>query len=320
VPVWERRRENWRAGAGAAAQVALAQARLLRTRRSGFDALIVGYPGHLDLAAARRVAGRRPVVFNPLVSLSDSFVEDRGRFGRGSVAARVLAAIDRQALRAADAVVADTNADADFLAQLARIPRERVRVCFVGAEERIFQPARERPPELGAIFVGKLIPLHGLETILRAAELAPEVTFTIVGSGQLDDLIRARTANVRHIPWLEYAQIPRALHSSACALGIFGDSAKAHRVIPNKVFQALACAVAVITGDTPAATELLTDGVDALLVPARDAEALADAVRRLASDDELRCRLAASGHATYVARASESVLGAQWRGLVEELV
>src|SRR2546430_14282013 len=79
-------------------------------------AFLVGYPGHFDLPAARRAARGRPVVFNPLVSLSDTLVADRGRFQRGSVPARLLEAADRRALRSADLVVADTAANAAHLA------------------------------------------------------------------------------------------------------------------------------------------------------------------------------------------------------------
>ncbi|HEY8237316.1 MAG TPA: hypothetical protein VIF85_11800, partial [Gaiellaceae bacterium] len=112
VSVWERDTHKWRAGAGTAARLALAEARLFLRPREEFDALIVGYPGHLDLTAARRVAAGRPVVFNPLVSLYDTFVADRRRFGPKSPAARALEAIDRRALRAADLVIADTQANA----------------------------------------------------------------------------------------------------------------------------------------------------------------------------------------------------------------
>src|SRR5207253_7238909 len=140
VGVWEGSRESFRAGAGAAARLALAEVRLLRAPRAEFDALIVGYPGHLDLAAARRAARGRPVIFNPLVSLADTFVTDRGRFRPGSLAARALAAVDRRALRSADLVVCDTQAHAEHFARLAGLDRSRVAVCFVGAEERVFTP------------------------------------------------------------------------------------------------------------------------------------------------------------------------------------
>jgi glycosyltransferase involved in cell wall biosynthesis len=285
-----------------------------------FDALLVGYPGHLDLTAARRAAAGRPVIFNPLVSLSDTFVGDRGRFTANSAAGRVLRVIDRRALRAADLVVADTDASADFLAELAGISRSRVEVCFVGAEERVFSPGWEPAEPFEALFVGKLIPLHGLETVLEAARLTPDRRFKVVGSGQLEALLTDRPPNVEHSPWVKYEGLPHELRGAGCALGIFGTSDKARRVIPNKVFQALACGVPVVTADTPAARELLSDGESALLVPPGDAEALAATVTQLAEDPSLSRRIGDAGLAAYRARASERVLGARWRGLIESVV
>jgi glycosyltransferase involved in cell wall biosynthesis len=314
-PVWEGREEKWSAGLSALPRLALAQARLLRREPGRFDAVLVGYPGQLDLPAARRAARGAPVVFSPLVSLSDTLVQDRGRFADGSLAARALRALDRRALRAADLVVADTEAHADFLAALAGLPRERVAVAFVGAEERLFQPSWS--PTEPPLFVGKLIPLHGLETILEAARRVPDLTLRVAGSGQLDRLLETRPDNVEWIRWIPYEQLPAALNAAACALGIFGAGAKAARVIPNKAFQALACGVPLVTADTPAARELLVHEESALLVPPADPEALAEALRRLTSDAALARRVADGGLAAYRRHASEEVLGARWRRLFE---
>jgi glycosyltransferase involved in cell wall biosynthesis len=310
-PVWEGREHKFAAGVGTALRLARAQARLRRHAGGRWDAVIVGYPGHLDLRAARRAARGAPVVFNPLVSLWDTLVEDRRRFRPDSLAARALRAVDRRALRTADLVVADTAANADFLAELGGIPRERVAVCLVGAEERVF-----RPGWTGGglpLFVGKLIPLHGVETILAAGR-----PIRVVGSGQLEPLLRARPPEIEWVPWVEYERLPEELYRSGCALGIFGTSAKAARVIPNKVFQALACGAPVVTANTPAARELLADGESALLVPPGDPAALAAALDRL-EERGLAERIARGGLAAYRARASEDVLGVRWRTLLESL-
>jgi glycosyltransferase involved in cell wall biosynthesis len=318
-PVWDGRRDAWRAGPADAVKLALAEGRLLRRARHGrFDAVVVGYPGHFDLTAARRAAGPAPVVFNPLVSLADTFVDDRGRFRPGSLAARALSAVDRHAFRAADLVVCDTRTHADHLAGLTGVDLERIAVCFVGAEERIFTPGWTRQEPFHCLFVGKLIPLHGLDTILEAARIASEVRFRIVGSGQLERILAGAPGNVEHVPWVEYERLPEELHRAGCALGVFGTSAKASRVIPNKAFQALACGTPLVTADTPAARELLADGLTALLVPTGDAAALATAVRRLASDPDLARRLSTAGLAAYRNQASEEVLGRRWRALIEE--
>jgi glycosyltransferase involved in cell wall biosynthesis len=319
VPVWEGRAHKWHAGAGAAARLALAELRLFRRPRQAFDIVVVGYPGHLDLKAARRAAGGRPVVFNPLVSLFDTFVEDRQRFGRNSPAGRALAAIDRHALRSADLVVADTEANAEFLARLAGLSTDRVAVCFVGAEDRVFTPGWAPVSPFTALFVGKLIPLHGVETVLATARRVPDLRFRIVGSGQLEPLLRQPPPNVQHVPWVDYPVLPQELRDAGCALGIFGTSEKARRVIPNKVFQALACGTPVVTADTPAARELLVDGESALLVPPGEPQPLADAVARLAADPELARRIGEGGRRAYEEQASERVLGEKWRDLLAQV-
>jgi glycosyltransferase involved in cell wall biosynthesis len=253
-----------------------------------------------------------------MVSLYDTFVEDRQRFGEGSIPARSLRAIDRYAFRAADLLVSDTAANAVAMADLAGL--ERVESCFVGAEERLFRPGWSWPRDFSVLFVGKLIPLHGLQTILAAASLLPDVRFRVVGSGQQDALLRNPPPNVDHVPWVEYEQLPHEYARAGCALGIFGTSTKAARVIPNKVFQALACGTPVITADTPAARELLTDRTDALLVPANDPHELAAAIARLRDDEALASGIGAAGLRTFRERASEEQLGQRWRLLLEQLV
>ena len=319
--VWERR-HNWSVGLRQMLRVAEAEHSLRKSRddERDADALIVGYPGHFDLPAAKRVARGRPVIFNPLVSLFDTIVDDRQRFRRGSPGAGVVHIVDRRAFRRADRVVADTDAHAEFFRHEFDLATDRVEVCFVGAEDRLFRPGWQPDAQFHALFVGKLIPLHGLGTILAAAALAPEVPFRIVGSGQLEHLLADRPPNVGWVPWVDYDELPNELQGAGCALGIFGTTAKAARVIPNKAFQAIACETPLITADTPAARELLTDGHDALLVPPGDPVARAAAVRRLARDRVLADAIGAAGRETYAARASEAVLGARWRALLERAI
>jgi glycosyltransferase involved in cell wall biosynthesis len=319
--VWEQRRHKWSLGLGAALRVAGAETRLIfGGRGERFDVVIVGYPGHFDMPAARRIARGRPLVFNPLVSLWDTLVGDRGRFGSRTAGAGVLRHVDTIAFRRADLVVADTEQHARYFRETFDLPRERVEVCLVGAEDRLFRPGWQPQREFRALFVGKLIPLHGLETILEAAALAPEIPFRVVGSGQLDALLEDRPANVEWVRWIEYEQLPQEIQSAGCALGVFGTSDKAARVIPNKAYQAIACGTPLVTADTPAARELLVDEESALLVPPGDPAALAAAIRRLAAEPELASRIGASGLEAYRREASEDVLGPRWLALLERLV
>jgi glycosyltransferase involved in cell wall biosynthesis len=279
------------------------------------DALLVGYPGQFDVWSARR--HRRPIVFNAMVSLYDTFVEDRERFRDGSLPARTLRRLDRSAFRAADLVVADTQANADFMRELAGV--DDVAVCYLGAEERLFRPTWRRGDDFHVLFVGKPAPLHGLDVILDAARRLPDVPFRVVGTGQVTHLLDARPPNVEHVPWVEYERVADEYARAGCALGIFGSSGKAHRVVPHKTFQALAVGAPLVTAETAAARELLVDGRDSLLVQ-RSADALAEAIVALRDDAELAARIGAGGRATFEREASEAVLGVRWREAIERAI
>jgi glycosyltransferase involved in cell wall biosynthesis len=271
-------------------------------RRLGpVDAVVAGYPAQLDapFAAACARARRVPLVVDAMISLSDTLLGDRARVGRLTGAS--LERLDRFAVRRADLLLTDTESHAAYFASRLGASPERVCVVPVGADPGLFQ--RRPPPrgEVRALFYGKLSPLHGLKTVLAAARTPGTPPLRLVGDGQLRpwldaELTRDRPPNLERASWVPYERLGDELGAAAICLGIFGTSEKAQRVVPNKVYQAMAVGRPIVTADTPGARELLSDGENALLVPAGDPGALAAAMVRLAADPALRERLGENAH------------------------
>lgn len=65
--------------------------------------------------------------------------------------------------------------------------------------------------------------------------------------------------------------------------------------LPKVLIEAAACGRAVITTDMPGCRDAIEPDVSGLLVPARDAEALAQAIERLIEDDTLRQQMGRAG-------------------------
>jgi glycosyltransferase involved in cell wall biosynthesis len=215
----------------------------------------------------------------------------RRRFRPRSAAATVLRAVDLRALRLPDLVVCGTDAEARYLAGLGAT---NVASVFLGADEDLYSH-RWAPayPFTAVHFVDP-----SAAVVAEAAALT-DVPVSIVGPEE--------------IPFGD-------LGIAVAHAGIVVAGLHESRAIAPPVFAALAAGAPVITADTHAARELLRDGDSALLVPPGDAPALAQAIERLASEDDLRRPIAERGHAVFEEHASRHVLGERWLGLLEQLV
>ncbi|MER7007708.1 glycosyltransferase [Dactylosporangium sp. NPDC000555] len=295
-------------------------ARAVRPRRGGtpLDAIVVGYLGLFDVHLARLLFGRTPVVLDHMAGAAD-IAADR-RLG-GRLRHWLLGALDRAALARADVVVVDTDEQRDTLP---RHVRERAVVCPVGAPDAWFDAGAGTPPAppgpLRVVFFGLYTPLQGAPAIGAAARLLADrpVRFTMIGHGQDEDATRraAGGAPVRWVPWADAGELPALVAGHDVCLGIFGDGAKARRVVPNKVFQGAAAGCAIVTADTAPQRRALDDA--ALFVPSGDPAALAAALDRLATDRaELdRLRGAARGLAERDFTAARAALPL-WRRLAQ---
>ncbi len=293
---------------------------LLRSPR--FDVLYVGYMGHVDLLVASILNRRRraTLVFDPCISLYNTLVEDRRIVKPDGVFARVIRRLDVMPCRLADVVLTDTTSQGDYFEQALAVAKTKIHRVFVGAET-VWQRTEWSPPPgdpFRVLFYAKFSPLHGMTAILEAAEQLKNepIQFTIVGGGQLEDAVRqavstSGSSRLEWIPWLERDALVERMRTCHVSLGIFGDTTKAAMVIPNKVFQALAMGVPVITRDSPAIRELLQDGTSAVLCGVTGPEIAAAVVT--ARNDFARLRAIGScGRKAFLEHASHPAVARQF--------
>ena len=257
---------------------------------------------------------RRPhCIADAYISVWDSMFRDRAGNGGDSAASRWIKRTEARALRAAAQVLADTEANRDRLIEDFGLDPKRVRslpLAINAAPFRIAPAYAPQTPALNVLFVGTLIPLHGVPTILDAVQRlldAPaqrdRFRFRFVGDGQLGE--RLSEFVQRHDPeqviWIrEWQPLDRVAQEIAAAdicLGVFGGHGKASRVLPFKLYMYLASGRAVVSQaamSLPANTPV--PPIES--VAPDDADALADALIALADDPQRRTELAhaASGY------------------------
>lgn len=249
-----------------------------------------------DMAAAARWAKRHgvPLVFDPLISAYDKQVDERGKLNNESSRAQGLLAWEQSLFRRANKVIADTPAHAEYFVKVLGVSRKNLAVVYVGAEEALFNPGhwvsdvRDKPLEV--LFYGSFIPLQAPQVAIEAARLyqGPPVRWVFLGQGPLRGMCEENAkglSNVTFEDWVPYNKLADRIHQADILLGVFGTTPKAGRVIPNKVFQSLACGRPVITRSASSYPNDLLAVEDSGLVwvAAGDSQSIADNVASMAA-------------------------------------
>jgi glycosyltransferase involved in cell wall biosynthesis len=196
-----------------------------------------------------------------------------------------------------DRIVTVSEASRREIARHFRIPEKQVDVVHNGTDAGLFRPVPHTPKQADLLFVGRTEDRKkGLGTLLEAMTLLPEsVTLKIVDGRIPEDGLVARF--VRRFGLERRVLLERRMLSIPELVRHYSTARVA--VVPSffegfgfPASEAMACGLPVVANAAGALPEVVgTDGEAGLLVPPRDARAMADAIRSLLSDPERAARM-----------------------------
>ncbi|WP_426702082.1 glycosyltransferase family 4 protein [Rhodanobacter sp. Col0626] len=164
-----------------------------------------------------------------------------------------------------------------------------------GVDSRRFQPQPVPPlhsPRVPRVLLAaRLLWDKGLNEYVHAARVlraqGREVAFILAGTPDVGNPCAVPEATIRAwvveglLEWLGHVDDMQALFASVDIMVLpsyYGEG------LPKSLIEAAACALPIITTDIPGCREVVEDGVDGLIVPPRNGDALAKAIGRMLDD------------------------------------
>ena len=221
---------------------------------------------------------------------------------------------DRILAPATDIAIAVSKSTAEFVIQARQMPPERVKVVYLGVPLEEFSRARTSEAiaaarhELGVapdeFLVGSVTRLHdskGNSFLVDAAQAVlsqrPKTRFMVFGEGPLRPELEAQAQALGIADRFAFSGFARDVAQvvSAFDVSVFPSLWEG---TPLTVFEALAMGKPIVATDADGLVDVLTHEQDAVIVPKRDAAALAAAIVRLIDSPTDRARLSRQARVT----------------------
>jgi glycosyltransferase involved in cell wall biosynthesis len=195
-----------------------------------------------------------------------------------------------------------------------------------GVETDALTPMPEPSGPFTVGFVGRLLDDKGVRTLVRAHEL-------LIGRGKPVRTLLAGEpdpSNPASIPdqvldgWRRLPNLQLLGHVDDIR-SIWGQAHVAilpsrREGLPKSLLEAAACGRPLIATDVPGCREIARHGINALLVPADDSEALAQAIETLSKDPDLRARFGSASREIAVTEYSSARIGQEITALYSRLL
>ncbi len=204
-------------------------------------------------------------------------------------------------------------------------PNRIVQIRGSGVDTTAFAPAPEPSGTPVAVMVSRMLWDKGVGELVEAARLLQRrgvpLRVVLVGSRDPENppsiperQLRDWDASGDVAWWGERSDVANIWAN--CHIAVLPSYREG---LPKSLLEAAACGRPLVATDVSGCREVVRDGATGLLVPPRDARALADALERLARDRDLRRRMGAAARDLVTREMSEQVVVAQTVALYRSL-
>lgn len=229
----------------------------------------------------------------------------------------------RKAFHVASRVICLTRSDSLELQRLG-CPHEKIRIVPNGVDVAKFKPSNEVIDDT-IFWHGRFVPEKGLNYLIMALNLVvrekPKVRLIMCGRGPMLPKIYymvkclALEKNVIFKSNVNRDKLPHLLGSSQ--LYVLPSLKEG---MPYALLEAMACGKAVIGSNIPGINDVITHGMNGILITPRDPKALADAIIMLLEDDNLRTKLGYNARQLIVKKYSWEKIAEKIEGIYKEVM
>jgi glycosyltransferase involved in cell wall biosynthesis len=275
---------------------------LRRFIRATRPRLVVSFLSYFSVLTAVRSAGvGARVVFNQQTPMS-AFLADADYHWRRPWHRRAFSIVTRIGYRLADAIVTTSAGVADDLAAAFGVAPQRIRVVHNPVDERAVadRSTEPLPPAHDAdwshpaiVSAGRLAEAKNYPLLIDALAVlrrrVPARLF-VLGEGEAEAALRAQVDRRSLGGAVVFLGFQRNPWKYIARGDVFALTSR-YEGFGNVLVEAMACGAPIVATSSPGTREIVTDGVDGLLVERHEPEAVAAALERVLADASLRRRL-----------------------------
>jgi glycosyltransferase involved in cell wall biosynthesis len=209
------------------------------------------------------------------------------------------------------------------------VPEKRIFVSYNGVETKVFYPQSDPRPEFlrnASLVIGSICVMREekrLETLLeafaRVLPLDPKMRLLMVGDGPMREAWKARSLELGLAEACRFEQTTTDIPRWMNCLDVFVLPSRSEG-FPNALLEAMACGCCVSASAVGGVPELVEDGRSGFLFPPGDVDALANRLRAVIENPELRRATAAAAASRARDHFSMEAAAKRMEGLYDSLL